>query len=91
MQDTELFFEFCSRRTAIGEWLLAEGNEEMSWHLVNWLLDRSHLLAIGPRPIKVYQFSMTRKNRRDLAGWLLGIVPGGIMGLGLMVWLRRRY
>lgn len=68
-----------------------EGNEEMSWHLVNWLLDRSHLLAIGPRPIKVYQFSMTRKNRRDLAGWLLGIVPGGIMGLGLMVWLRRRY
>ena len=68
-----------------------EANSELGWHLINWMLDRSQLLAIGPRPIKDYQFSLTEKTRRDLMGWLLGAVPGGILGMGILVWLRRRH
>ena len=68
-----------------------EANAELAWHLINWMLDRSQLLAIGPRPIKDYQFSLTEKNRRDLMGWLLGVVPGSILGMGFLVWLRRRH
>ncbi|MBR90761.1 MAG: hypothetical protein CMO66_05775 [Verrucomicrobiales bacterium] len=68
-----------------------EGNSELAWHLVSWLLDRSQLLAIGPRPVRDHQFSLTDKSRRDLAGWLLGVLPGGIFGLGFLVWLRRRH
>ncbi len=66
-------------------------NAELARHLVDWMLDRSHLLAIGPKPIKGYQFSLTETNGRALRGWLLGIVPGSILGLGFLVWLRRRH
>lgn len=65
-------------------------NAELAWHLANWLLDRPHLLAIGPRPIRSHEYSITRQERRDLTAWLLGIVPGGILGAGLLVWARRR-
>ncbi len=68
-----------------------EANAELAWHLINWMLDRSQLLAIGPRPITDHRFSLTEKNRRDLMGWLLGVVPGSILGLGFLVWLRRRH
>ncbi len=68
-----------------------EANAELAWHLINWMLDRSQLLAIGPRPITDHQFSLTEKNRRDLMGWLLGVVPGSILGFGFLVWLRRRH
>lgn len=68
-----------------------EANAELAWHLINWMLDQSHLLAIGPRPITDHQFSLTENDRRDLMGWLLGVVPGGILGLGFLVWLRRRH
>jgi hypothetical protein len=66
-------------------------NAELARHLVDWMLDRSHLLAIGPKPIKGYQFSLTETNGRALRGWLLGIVPGSILGLGFLVWLRRKH
>ena len=65
-------------------------NAELAWHLANWLMDRPHLLAIGPRPMRSHQYSITQQERRDLTAWLLGIVPGGIIGLGLLIWARRR-
>ena len=68
-----------------------EANAELAWHIINWMLDRSQLLAIGPRRISDHQFSLTEGNRRDLMGWLLGVVPGSILGLGFLVWLRRRH
>jgi len=68
-----------------------EANAELAWHLINWMLDRSQLLAIGPRQITDYQFSLTEGNHRDLMGWLLGVVPGSILGLGVLIWLRRRH
>ncbi len=68
-----------------------EANSDLAWNLAHWLLDRSHLLAIGPRPIQHHQFSITERSRWELMGWLLGVIPGSILAVGSLVWLRRRH
>jgi len=58
---------------------------------VNWLLARNELLVnLAPRPIKDYKLNMT-ESQRTSAGWiLLAGMPGGVLLIGSMVWLRRR-
>ncbi|MBI3874985.1 MAG: Gldg family protein, partial [Verrucomicrobia bacterium] len=66
-------------------------NREFAWHAVNWLLDRSALLNIGPRPFKEYELNMTRAQVKSVRLILMAGVPGAVMMLGLAVWLRRRH
>jgi len=54
-------------------------------------LDRSQLLAIGPRPIRQYRISMTQSQMTAARWILLAGMPGGVLLLGLLVWLRRRH
>ena len=68
-----------------------EGNRELAWHTVNWLLDRSHLLqTIGPQPIQTYRFEFKANEFRNLAVILVGLMPLSTLTLGILVWLRRR-
>ena len=68
-----------------------EGNRELAWHTVNWLLDRSNLLqGIGPQPIQTYRFEFKSNEFRNLAIFLIGILPGGTLAFGILIWLRRR-
>lgn len=68
------------------------GNRDLAWHTVNWLLDRSHLLAgIGSRPINEYQLMVTPRQINIIASLLVGVIPGIILLGGLAVWLVRRY
>ncbi len=68
-----------------------EGNRELAWHTVNWLLDRSHLLqAIGPQPIQTYRFEFKANEFRNLAVILVGLMPISTLTLGILIWLRRR-
>jgi hypothetical protein len=65
-------------------------NRDFASLAVNWLLDRPQLLAIPPRQIRQYQINLTRAETHSLAWVLLGVLPGGVLTLGLAVWLRRR-
>lgn len=66
------------------------GNRHFAALAVNWLLDRSHLLGgIPPTPIHSYQVRLTPFQHRMLRVVLLGILPGGALALGLLVWWRR--
>jgi hypothetical protein len=67
-----------------------EANRDFAGLAVNWLLDRRQLLALSPRPIREYQINLTRTQLHGAAWILLGVLPGGTLLLGLMVWLRRR-
>jgi ABC-type uncharacterized transport system involved in gliding motility auxiliary subunit len=68
-----------------------EGNRELAWHTVNWLLDRSNLMqGIGPQPIQTYRFEFKSDEFRNLAIFLVGIMPGGTLAFGILIWLRRR-
>jgi hypothetical protein len=58
---------------------------------VNWLLDRPQLVeGIGPRPITEYQLVMTNSQLQGAQWLLLGGMPGAVLLVGGLVWLRRR-
>ena len=67
-----------------------DGNRELAWHSVNWLLARSNLMqGIGPQPIHTYRFEFRSNEFWKMAGWLVGIMPAVTLILGLIIWLRR--
>lgn len=55
-----------------------------------WLLDKSQLLAIGPRPLQEYRLELTPAQVRTLQALLLAGLPGSVLLLGLGIWFRRR-
>jgi hypothetical protein len=66
-------------------------NQDFADSAANWLLERTTLLAgLGPRPVTEYQLLMTPRQVSAVKGILLGAIPGGILLLGGLVWLRRR-
>ena len=67
-----------------------EANRDFLNLAVNWLLDRNQLLDIGPRPVSEYLISLTRSQMRQVRLLLLVVLPGSVLALGGVVWLRRR-
>lgn len=67
------------------------GNRDFANQCLNWLLDRSELMAgIGPRPMKEYQLALTPAQLRGVRWVLIAGLPAGALLVGFMVWLRRR-
>ena len=66
-------------------------NRDFAGFAVNWLLDRSQLVeGIGARPVNEYTLVMTNSQMHSAQWILLGGMPGAILVLGSLVWLRRR-
>ena len=67
-------------------------NQYFAAQAVNWLLDRPQVLlsGLGPRPLKEYKLIMTESQRRNVQWLLLAGLPGAVLLLGGLVWLRRR-
>lgn len=68
------------------------GNRLFAWQALNWLLDRPQILlaGLGPQPIKEYQFYLSGAQSNAVHVLLLGALPGAVLALGALVWLRRR-
>jgi hypothetical protein len=67
------------------------GNRDFATLAINWLLARDELLAgLGPKPIKEYRLVMTRSQMSSARWLLLAGLPGAVLLLGLLVWVRRR-
>jgi hypothetical protein len=70
---------------------LDEPARAFTGYAVNWLLDRLQLLhGIGPRPIGQYRIVMTKVQMQATRWLLLAGMPGTVLFLGALVWLRRR-
>ena len=66
-------------------------NRDFAACAVNWLLERTQLLAgLGPRPITQYKIVLTKTQLHQAQWVLLAGLPGGVLFLGGLVWLRRR-
>lgn len=86
-----------TRMVVVGESIFL-GNDLMKWNAnrdfaslaVNWLVDRSQLLQLGPRPLHEYRIALTRAELRALSWLLLVVLPGSVLSVGFVVWLRRR-
>jgi hypothetical protein len=67
------------------------GNRHFAGYAVNWLLERPQLLkGPGPQPLRSFQIVMTRMQLQSAEWLLLGGLPGAVLVLGSLVWLRRR-
>ena len=67
------------------------GNRDFASSAINWLLERTQLLGgVGPRPIMEYKIVMTQTQMHQAQWVLLGALPGCVLVLGGLVWLRRR-
>jgi hypothetical protein len=69
-----------------GPWV----NRNFAVCAVNWLLDRTPLIQIGPHPVNEYTLRMTKAQLQSAELVLVAGMPGGILFLGVLVWLRRR-
>jgi hypothetical protein len=66
-------------------------NRDFASFVVSWLLDQNQLLqGVGPHVVKEYTLMMTRSQIDQIRWIYLGAMPGGVMLLGFLVWLRRR-
>jgi hypothetical protein len=71
---------------------MVAGNHYFAWAALNWLLDRQPILlaGLGPQPIREYNLYMTRSQIRTVQWLFLVAMPGAVLALGTLVWLRRR-
>ena len=76
----------------LGNYYLKEpGNAEFVNSAINWLVDRSALVAgVAPQNIIEYHLAMTHAQQRQVRWILLGALPGAVLLLGGLVWLARR-
>ena len=58
--------------------------------VVNWLLDREHLIGIAPKSVRAFALSLTESQIGNLALLTIFAIPGAAALLGVMSWLRRR-
>jgi len=66
-------------------------NRDFAAAMANWLLERTQLLAgLGPRPFTQYKLEITNAQLHQAQWALLAGLPGGVLFLGGLVWLRRR-
>jgi hypothetical protein len=68
------------------------GNHIFAKLALNWLLQRPQIMlsGLGPRPIKEYKLYITLAQTQALRWLFLAGLPGGVLLLGGLVWLRRR-
>ncbi|MEP6662622.1 MAG: Gldg family protein [Verrucomicrobiota bacterium] len=69
-----------------------KANHNFANSAINWLVDRPQLFLadIGAQPIREYKLMLTPAQTRKLQWILLGAMPGSVLFLGGLVWLRRR-
>jgi hypothetical protein len=70
----------------------SEDNHYFADRLVNWLLDQTEMLqGVPPRKIEPYKLQVTRSDIHTIQALFLAGMPGAILLLGGLVWLRRRH
>src|SRR6185436_5932948 len=69
----------------------AYANHDFAVCAMDWLLDRTQLVeGLGARPVTEYRLIMTKTQYQQAQWILLGAMPGGVLLLGGLVWIRRR-
>ncbi len=67
-------------------------NRDFAGYALNWLLDRPQLLqGVGPKSLTDYRLVMTPRQLQRAQLLLLAAMPGAILLVGGLVWVRRKY
>lgn len=68
------------------------GNHVFANKALSWLLQRPQIMleGLGPRPLKEYKLYMTPAQSEAIRWLFLAGMPGAVLLVGALVWLRRR-
>ncbi|MFH0880062.1 MAG: GldG family protein [Lentisphaerota bacterium] len=66
------------------------GNVDFFMSALNWLLDREPLMAIAPKPVEESRLLMDDAQLRWLFYMVVLAVPGIVVVMGALMWLKRR-
>jgi ABC-type uncharacterized transport system involved in gliding motility auxiliary subunit len=66
------------------------GNPTLMVNAVNWMVARKNLLGIPPRPPEQVHLSLTRQQLAFIFWLVIAGLPGLAVGLGVIVYVRRR-
>ncbi len=66
------------------------GNRYLVQNVVNWMAGRMHLLGIPPKTIEQEDVAITESQLATARYLVIGIVPGCMIALGVVVWMMRR-
>lgn len=66
------------------------GNLDLGLNTINWLAHDDSLIAINPKPAPDIRLELSETEMMVLAVGFLLLLPGLLLGAGLLVWLRRR-
>ena len=68
-----------------------EANRDFARNAVNWLLNRDALVpGIGAKSLKEYRIVMTASEMSGVRWLFLAGFPGGVLLVGIVIWMRRR-
>jgi hypothetical protein len=74
------------------DYLDLEANRGFASLALNWLLDQTRLMAgVGPQKVTPIRLAMTNSQMRHVSWIFLAAMPGAILLLGGLVWVRRRH
>ncbi len=68
----------------------AQGNLDFMGSVINRLLERSKLTGVAPRPVTNFTLSLTDKQLRSIALYVIVLIPAAAALLGLVMGFRRR-
>lgn len=73
-----------------GNWLNNGGGMLLMQNAVNWLLFQEDLLEIAPKDVNEIRLQLDKSELNHLLGLVGVLLPGLVMGLGVVVYVRRR-
>ena len=65
-------------------------NLDIGVNLLNWLSHDEKLIAISPRPAPDTRLELSPAKQIAIAVFFLILLPLGLLGSGLRIWLKRR-
>jgi ABC-type uncharacterized transport system involved in gliding motility auxiliary subunit len=75
---------------AVNQTIGFQGNSDLFVNVLNWLSEQENLIAIRPKAPDDRRVTMNAAQLRLVALLVLALVPGAVIGLGLLNWARRR-
>jgi hypothetical protein len=57
---------------------------------LNWLINRERLSGATPKPISIFRIHLEDEQRKQIFWVTCFLMPGAVLGLGLLIWSHRR-
>jgi hypothetical protein len=57
---------------------------------LNWMMNRERLIGPTPKPIQAFRIQLTEEQRKQIFWVTCFLMPGAVLGLGLLIWSHRR-